>query len=86
MDGSLARHVNRERAHLRRADAQRADQQGSKAVRSPPRVSVEREFTGRGPSTYPPALFRFAQDVFNLFDIAFLAAALHGFRVRFVLG
>ena len=37
---------------------------------------------------YPLALFRFAQDALIRFDMAFLAAALHGRRVRFwaVLG
>ena len=36
-----------------------------------------------GPNTYRLALFRFAQDAFSRFDMAFLAAALIGFRVRF---
>ncbi len=30
--------------------------------------------------------FRFAQDAFTFFDMAFRAAALHGFRFLFVLG
>jgi len=37
-------------------------------------------------AAYVLALFRFAQDAFNLFDMALLAAALHGFRFRFGLG
>ena len=36
--------------------------------------------------TYRVALFRLAQDALILFDMAFLAVALHGFRFRFVLG
>ncbi len=74
---------------LQRADAwRRADQQGSKAVTSSPRagVSVERECTGLGPNTYRLALFRFAQDALILFDMALLAAALHGFRFRLAFG
>ena len=38
------------------------------------------------PHTYRLALFRFAQDALILLDIAFRAAALHGFRFRCVLG
>ena len=49
-------------------------------------VSVERESTEPGPNIYRLALFRFAQDAFNRFDMAFLAAALHGFRFRLALG
>jgi len=37
-------------------------------------------------NTYRLALFRFAQDALIRFDMAFLAAALHGFRFLFVLG
>ena len=40
----------------------------------------------QAPHTYRPALFRFAQDAFSLFDMALLAAALHGFRFRLALG
>ena len=49
-------------------------------------ASVERECPQPGPNPYRLALFRFAQDALILFDIAFLAAALHGFRFRLALG
>ena len=42
--------------------------------------------TRPGPNPYRLALFRFAQNAFNLFDMAFLAAALQGFRFRLDLG
>ncbi len=47
----------------------------------PLKMDVKELPTGRHP--YRLALFRFAQDAFSLFDMALLAAALHGFRVRF---
>ncbi len=78
--------MNRERAHLRRADAwKRADQQGSKAVTSPQRGWASRgSAPGLGPhNPYRLALFRFAQYAFSRFDMAFLAAALIGARFRF---
>ncbi len=50
------------------------------------RVGVERGCTGPRPHTYRLARLRFAQDAFNRFDMAFLAAALQGFRFLCVLG
>ena len=44
---------------------------------------VDRPCTGPGPNIYRLALFRFAQDAFSRFDMAFLAAALIGARFRF---
>ena len=49
-------------------------------------MAFEREYPDPSPHTYRLALFRFAQDAFTLLDMAFRAAALHGFRFRFVLG
>ena len=49
-------------------------------------MGVERECFGPAPNTYRLALFRFAQDAFNRFDMTLLAAALHGFRFLFALG
>ena len=46
----------------------------------------QRECAGPGPNSYRLALFRFAQDAFTFFDMAFLAAALHGRRFCLVVG
>ena len=65
----------------------RADRQGIEGGRvAQTGVSVDRECPDPGPHTYRLALFRFAQDALIRFDMAFLAAALHGFRFLFVLG
>ena len=74
--------MNRERAHLRRADAQRADSQGSKAVALSPTGRWRRAGVHRA-LAYRLALFLPAQYAFSRFDMAFFAAALIGFRVRF---
>jgi len=46
----------------------------------------QRECAGPGPNSYRLALFRFAQDAFTFFDMAFRAAALHGRRFCLVVG
>ena len=46
----------------------------------------QRKCAGPGPNCYRLALFRFAQDAFTFFDMAFRAAALHGRRFCLVVG
>ena len=85
VDGSPERHVNPERAHRRvPTPGDGPINRDRRRLRRPDggerRAGVPRPES----NTYRPALFRLAQDALIRFDIAFLAAALHGFR--FVLG
>ncbi len=68
---------------LRRARDQIHRSRGCGQGRSPGRGPSIGRVPRLGPNTYRLALFRFAQDAFSLFDMALLAAALHGFRFRF---
>ncbi len=71
---------------LRRADVQRADQQGSKAVTSSRAggASSESARPDPGPNAYRLAFLRFAQYAFIRLDKAFRAAAF--IPRRFCLG